>query len=89
MTIRIDLASTIHKCIRKLLFEQAMLLARCDFRDEASCREACAALDRGFVMLREHADHEDEVIFSGTLRIGRRACLRGSPAAPVARATHA
>jgi Hemerythrin HHE cation binding domain len=63
MTVRIDLATTIHKCVRKLLFEQAMLLARCDYRDEASCRGACAALDRSFVMLREHADHEDEVIF--------------------------
>lgn len=63
MPQRIDLATTIHKCVRKLLFEQAMLLARCDYRDESSCREACAALDRGFVMLREHADHEDEIIF--------------------------
>jgi hemerythrin-like domain-containing protein len=63
MSQRIDLATPIHKCVRKLLFEQAMLLARTDHRDEASCRDACAALDRGFVMLREHADHEDEVIF--------------------------
>ncbi|MEI9948005.1 MAG: hypothetical protein WDO74_03245 [Pseudomonadota bacterium] len=63
MTIRVDLATTIHKCVRKLLFEQAMLLARCDYRAETSCREACAALDRGFVMLREHAAHEDELIF--------------------------
>lgn len=63
MITRVDLASTIHKCVRKLLFEQAMRLARCDHRDEVSCREACAALDRCFVMLREHADHEDDVIF--------------------------
>lgn len=63
MTQRIDLASSIHKCVRKLLFEQAMLFGRCDYRDETSCREACAALDRSFVLLREHADHEDEVIF--------------------------
>jgi len=63
MNQRVDLASTIHKCVRKLLFEQAMQFARCDFRDETSCREACAALDRSFVMLREHADHEDAVVF--------------------------
>ncbi|HET7545191.1 MAG TPA: hypothetical protein VFK05_35240 [Polyangiaceae bacterium] len=63
MSQRLDLATSIHKCIRKLLFEQAMLLSRTDYRDEASCREACTALERVFVMLREHADHEDAVIF--------------------------
>ena len=63
MTTRYDLATTIHKAVRKLLFEQALLLARCDFRDEAACRGACAELERVFVLLREHADQEDDVIF--------------------------
>ncbi|MET0790002.1 MAG: hypothetical protein ABW061_00650 [Polyangiaceae bacterium] len=63
MITRYDLATTIHKAVRKLLFEQALLLARCDFRDEASCREACGELDRVFFLLREHAEHEDDLIF--------------------------
>ena len=63
MTARYDLATTIHKAVRKLLFEQALLLARCDFRDEASCRDACGELDRVLGLLREHGDHEDAVIF--------------------------
>ena len=52
MTARYDLATTIHTAVRRLLFEQALLFARCDFRDEAACRGACA-------------EQEDEVIFPG------------------------
>ncbi|MES1176367.1 MAG: hypothetical protein ABUL62_18735 [Myxococcales bacterium] len=63
MTQRYDLATTIHKAVRKLLFEQALLLARCDFRDEAACRSACAEQEHVFALLREHADQEDELIF--------------------------
>ena len=69
MNTRIDLATTIHKCVRKILFEQAMLLARADYREESTCRDTCAALDRAFVMLREHADHEDRVIFPALAEI--------------------
>ena len=39
MSHRLDLATSIHKCVRKLLFEQAMLFARAEYRDEVSCRE--------------------------------------------------
>ena len=63
MSHRLDLATSIHKCVRKLLFEQAMLFARAEYRDEVSCREACAALERVFLLLREHAEHEDDIIF--------------------------
>jgi hypothetical protein len=62
MNHRLDLATSVHKCVRKVLCDQAMLLARADYRDEASCREAYAALERAFFLLREHGGHEDEVI---------------------------
>ena len=62
-TTRIDLATTIHKAVRKLLFEQAMLLARSDFRSDDAVQRACTALDDTMLMLREHAEHEDVVVF--------------------------
>lgn len=60
---RVELATTIHKAVRKLLFEQAMLLARTDPRHDDDVRHACDALDNTMLMLREHAEHEDVVVF--------------------------
>jgi len=62
-TPRVDLVTTIHKAVRKLLFEQAMLLARSDFGCDDDVARACDALDNTTLMLREHAEHEDVVVF--------------------------
>lgn len=59
---RVDLASPIHKAVRRLLFEQAMLFARCDFAADRERDDATDALVNVFALLREHAQHEDEVI---------------------------
>jgi len=60
---RVDLATMLHKAVRKLLFEQAMLLARSDFYSDDAVELACDALDNTMLMLREHAEHEDIVVF--------------------------
>jgi iron-sulfur cluster repair protein YtfE (RIC family) len=61
--MRVDIAVTIHKAIRKVLFDHAMLLARTDFRSVEATREAHANLSRTLLSLREHAQHEDAVVF--------------------------
>lgn len=65
---RVDLATTIHKAVRRLLFEQAMLFGRCDLAIDTERDEALDGLVKVLTLLREHAEHEDEVIvplFSG------------------------
>jgi iron-sulfur cluster repair protein YtfE (RIC family) len=60
---RLDIAATIHKAVRKVLFDQAMLLARVDYRSADAARDAHAATLAALRALREHADHEDEIVF--------------------------
>ena len=60
---RVDLATTIHKAVRRSLFEQVMNLGRTNFSDEADCDRALAELNQTLALLREHADHEDQVVF--------------------------
>lgn len=60
---RVDLATTIHKAIRKLLFEQTMLLGRTDFAVESEVSHALIELERTISLLREHGEHEDTVVF--------------------------
>ena len=59
---RPDIAVTIHKAVRKVLFDHAMLLARVDFCSEDAIREAHHTTRRALGALREHADHEDEIV---------------------------
>ncbi len=63
MTARFDSVSTIHKAVRKILFEHAMMLARTDFFAESSGRDAVASTQLLFALLREHADIEDTLVF--------------------------
>jgi len=63
MTARFDSVSTIHKAVRKILFDQAMLLARTDFTSEPATRDVVEANRRLFALLHEHADIEDALVF--------------------------
>jgi iron-sulfur cluster repair protein YtfE (RIC family) len=60
---RPDIAVTIHKAVRKVLFDHAMLLARVDYRSVDAAREAHDETVKALRALREHADHEDEIVF--------------------------
>lgn len=60
---RPDIATTIHKAVRKILFDHAMLLGRTDFHSIEECRAAHGETAAAFRKLREHADHEDQVVF--------------------------
>ena len=60
---RVDLVTTIHKAVRKVLFEHALLLDRTDFREPDECRRVQAETSSLLTMLGEHARHEDRVIF--------------------------
>jgi iron-sulfur cluster repair protein YtfE (RIC family) len=60
---RPDIAVTIHKAVRKVLFDQAMLLARVDYRSAEAARAAHGETLAALRALREHADHEDEIVF--------------------------
>ena len=60
---RPDIATTIHKAVRKVFFDQAMLLARVDYRSADAARDAHAGTLAALRALREHADHEDEIVF--------------------------
>jgi hypothetical protein len=63
MTARFDSVSTIHKAVRKILFEHAMMLARTDFFGESAGRDVVASTQLLFALLREHADIEDTLVF--------------------------
>jgi hypothetical protein len=63
MTPRVDIASTIHKAIRRILFTQSMDLARTDFREASECRKTTDGVLRALELLHEHAEHEDTVVF--------------------------
>lgn len=59
---RIDLATPIHKCVRKILFDQAMSLARTDFTNTSEIGRAVAELRDSLALLHEHGEHEDQLI---------------------------
>ena len=63
MNARFDTISTIHKAVRKILFDHTMMLARSDFFTESSGRDVVASTARLFALLREHADIEDALVF--------------------------
>jgi iron-sulfur cluster repair protein YtfE (RIC family) len=60
---RPDIASMIHKAVRKVLFDHAMLLARVDFRSPEAARDAHVETMHVFSALREHAQHEDDIVW--------------------------
>lgn len=59
---RIDLFTSIHKGIRRSLFETARMVAAADFGDPLECERTGAAVARLYGFLDEHAACEDAVV---------------------------
>jgi len=59
---RFDLYTSIHKGIRRILFETARTVAATDFEEAGESAVACEGVRRMLGFLDEHAAHEDEVI---------------------------
>jgi hypothetical protein len=60
---RVDLFTTIHKALRAALFEAAAEVARADLRDPAAFAAVRARVGALLVLLEEHAEHEDALVF--------------------------
>ncbi|HVJ14674.1 MAG TPA: hypothetical protein VM686_04510 [Polyangiaceae bacterium] len=67
MDSRIDPFSTIHKAVRRLLFLRAMELGATDFEDEGELRTAVEDTWFAMTLLKEHAEHEDQVTFAAVI----------------------
>ncbi|MCB9898122.1 MAG: hemerythrin domain-containing protein [Planctomycetes bacterium] len=59
---RFDLYTTIHKGIRRILFETTRTVGETDFEDAREAAHAAREIGRMLAFLDEHAAHEDEVI---------------------------
>ncbi len=60
--MRVDLYGSVHKGIRSLLFATVGKVARADFAREDEAASALDAVERLFLLLEEHAEHEDRVV---------------------------
>lgn len=69
MQSKTDLFTNIHKAIRAVLFETASMLQRGDFADESEKDRILQQLELLFVLLHDHADHEDNLIFPAIERV--------------------
>lgn len=56
---RVDLFTPIHKALRRLMFDTAVLLGQTDFASASAAGVAQVAMDGCLGFLREHAEHED------------------------------
>lgn len=56
--MKIDYYTTIHKSLRRLLFNFSMKLACSDFSDTLTCQQLNQELHALFVLLQSHAEHE-------------------------------
>jgi hypothetical protein len=68
-TTKHDLFTTVHKALRRMLFEAAALLGRTDFTAPGELATARAAVTRCLDFLREHAEHEDRHLGPEILRL--------------------
>ncbi|MCB9904387.1 MAG: hemerythrin domain-containing protein [Planctomycetes bacterium] len=59
---RIDLYTTIHKGVRRTLFETTLTVASTDFSSVRESTGACQSVREMLDFLEEHAAHEDEAI---------------------------
>lgn len=63
MTMRVDVFSTIHKALRRVLFELADELARVELSRTIAIDDVVARVERVIELLDEHALLEDECVF--------------------------
>lgn len=59
---RLDLYTTIHKGVRRALFETSQTVSATDFADQQQAAATCREIQRLLRFLDEHAVHEDDVI---------------------------
>lgn len=80
MIQRVDIATPIHKAVRRILFDHALRLASTDFADEDECRATLEQTARALTLLRQHGSHEDEFVFpvlaETALSLAREASLQ-------------
>jgi hypothetical protein len=60
---QVDLFTLIHKAVRRMLFDLAGQLQTADLSDDACVRELVRNLRQMLVLLEQHAEHEDHLIF--------------------------
>jgi hemerythrin-like domain-containing protein len=60
---QVDLFTLIHKAIRGMLFDLAGRLQTIDLSDDACVGELVRSLRQMLILLEQHADHEDHLIF--------------------------
>lgn len=65
---RFDLYTTIHKGVRRALFETALTVAATDFSDATQSAITCSGVRRLIDFLDEHAAHEDDAILPELVR---------------------